>query len=513
VFRDYITVQPGERFAFDKVNESMRQDVHPPLSFYALHFVSSLFPNQFSKWFGLAVNLVCYGLTIWCLYGLALRVFGTTARALFATAVWAFSLGAIDTVMYIRMYCPLTLFSVAAAYFLVRYDRGEGRKYLPLVYLSFILGGMTDYIYWIFGFFLTAAFVLMRWRRWRVAAGFAGTALAAFLSACAILPITITQFIKKDSFSRQVGDSLGVGRTLSRLLDVPFVFNRLLDNFAEQTFFMPAAVMVWLLAAGCVAVVVGLLVLAVRREAAVAGAGTSYWGSVGAKIKSACQAAAERGALYVFVAALLTAYTLGAVFPDFQLWTVRAFFFLYPFASLAFAALVIWLYKRAGLNRYVLLGAMVLLAGREYFIVKSPFLFPGGYERINKKLDNANVILVLDSLESAGRIPSFCYPLSKAHSVYIMLVGGPDYRQELLEAVRTADKSRKLMVINTCGAPPASFGAMSVIGPELLLTHDQQLFAALQEKGYGMELKKKYANIFQCFSLYEVAKAGAAAGQ
>ena len=57
-FSEYVSVQDGERFAYDKVFYNNSLDAHPPLHYCVIHTVSSLFPNQFSKWIGLFVNLL-----------------------------------------------------------------------------------------------------------------------------------------------------------------------------------------------------------------------------------------------------------------------------------------------------------------------------------------------------------------------------------------------------------------------------------------------------------------------
>ena len=51
-------VLPGERFHFGTVKLVQSWDVHPPLWYYLLHFACSLSAGVFSKWQGLAVNIV-----------------------------------------------------------------------------------------------------------------------------------------------------------------------------------------------------------------------------------------------------------------------------------------------------------------------------------------------------------------------------------------------------------------------------------------------------------------------
>ena len=50
-------VQKGEEFRFGLVKEMQSFDVHPPLYYYVLHGVCSLFPGVFTKWTGLGINI------------------------------------------------------------------------------------------------------------------------------------------------------------------------------------------------------------------------------------------------------------------------------------------------------------------------------------------------------------------------------------------------------------------------------------------------------------------------
>ena len=57
-YKSFITVQDGEKFAYDKVYYNNSLDCHPPLYYWVIHTVCSFFPDQFSKWFGLVVNIL-----------------------------------------------------------------------------------------------------------------------------------------------------------------------------------------------------------------------------------------------------------------------------------------------------------------------------------------------------------------------------------------------------------------------------------------------------------------------
>ena len=62
----------NDRVAAGSVSYTQTRDVHPPLYYWLLNFVSSLVPGHFSMWIGLALNYVLYMLTLVLLYKLAM---------------------------------------------------------------------------------------------------------------------------------------------------------------------------------------------------------------------------------------------------------------------------------------------------------------------------------------------------------------------------------------------------------------------------------------------------------
>ena len=58
-FMSYVAVQEGQRFDYASVYYNQTQDVHPPVFYFLLHTVCSLFPGSFTKWTGLGLILRC----------------------------------------------------------------------------------------------------------------------------------------------------------------------------------------------------------------------------------------------------------------------------------------------------------------------------------------------------------------------------------------------------------------------------------------------------------------------
>ena len=81
-FHNALTVQPGQRMDFASVAYNQGEDVHPPLYYYIIHFLSSLKTDFFSKWIGLAPNLVFFAITLVLTFLLAREVTGDRLKAL-----------------------------------------------------------------------------------------------------------------------------------------------------------------------------------------------------------------------------------------------------------------------------------------------------------------------------------------------------------------------------------------------------------------------------------------------
>lgn len=100
----YVMVAENERFDYATVYYNQTQDVHPPLYYFFLHTVCSLFPGSFTKWTGIGLNFVFLGCTLTAMYALALELLHDSKKALFACALYVFNRQAVTHFMLIRMY-------------------------------------------------------------------------------------------------------------------------------------------------------------------------------------------------------------------------------------------------------------------------------------------------------------------------------------------------------------------------------------------------------------------------
>ena len=151
----------GESLNIGVVKQNQSFDVHPPLYYYLLRIVCYMSKNTFSKWQGLAINLIFYLLCLILLWKIA-DVLGRENRlvSLFTIILFMLSPGYLSTVTFIRMYVMLTAECFALLLLTmkaVRDDKWNLKVYILTGLLSFA-GFMTHYYFVIFLFF-TAAFI------------------------------------------------------------------------------------------------------------------------------------------------------------------------------------------------------------------------------------------------------------------------------------------------------------------------------------------------------------------
>lgn len=186
-YRNEFVVLPEERFQYGLVKEVQSWDVHPPMYYWVFHTVASLVPGVFSKWIGLSVNLFFHGINLILLTYLSYLAAGRAGRLpLLVMFVYGFSPAAMSGVVFIRMYEMLTTFVLLCAVLHVRAvlrsaeadsreDNGtqanaEDRNRLSVKILLVMaavtyVGFLTQYYYFIFLFFMAAAFCV--WMLWR----------------------------------------------------------------------------------------------------------------------------------------------------------------------------------------------------------------------------------------------------------------------------------------------------------------------------------------------------------
>ncbi len=162
--KDEFMVLKGQGFNYSTVKLMQTYDVHPPFYYYILHTVCSLTPGVFSKWQGLAVNLLFYVLCS-IMMMLICQELGMSRTAVAATILlYGFSPAILSGVMFIRMYVLLTFLCMLTLYVHLRVMR-EQKNYWPVLFVLSFLGSQTHYYFIVFLFFTAAYMSIYIWVR------------------------------------------------------------------------------------------------------------------------------------------------------------------------------------------------------------------------------------------------------------------------------------------------------------------------------------------------------------
>ena len=135
----YVETHDETQFRYDSVYYNQSQDVHPPLYYYFLHTICSFFPDQFSKWFGIGLNIACYLVVNILIYCTSRRYFKEERMSYIPVLFYGFSIAAASTVMLIRMYMLMTMFAMLLLYVHTAYIFKEeilSRKSLALCVIT-----------------------------------------------------------------------------------------------------------------------------------------------------------------------------------------------------------------------------------------------------------------------------------------------------------------------------------------------------------------------------------------
>lgn len=239
-YRNEFVVLPGQGFQYGLVKLVQSWDVHPPVYYWVFHTAASLVPGVFSKWIGLAVNLVLWGINIVLLAYLTYRVSGRSERmALLVTLFYGLTPAAMSGVVFIRMYEMLTTFVLLCAILHVRaVEHMLAGKWVKLPVLRCLvpmaavtyLGFLTQYYYFIFLFYLAAAFgVWMLWRERKLGncVRYGVSQAVAFVLAYLTYPACLGQMFRGQRGAQATENFFDLSNTLERLA---FFFG-LLDEY------------------------------------------------------------------------------------------------------------------------------------------------------------------------------------------------------------------------------------------------------------------------------------------
>ncbi|WP_155828750.1 ArnT family glycosyltransferase [Butyrivibrio sp. XPD2006] len=158
-FETFVKVKDNTRFNPVNVYKNQVQDVHPPLYYFLINTVCSIFPDTYSKWYGIAVNLLWLIPIIVLLYKLGKKITSSPVAAFGIAAAYGTTIIFMDTMLFIRMYVQFTFFVIAISYLIKRYwDEHLDKRFCIELSLILIFGMLTHYYFLIYFFGLLVIF-------------------------------------------------------------------------------------------------------------------------------------------------------------------------------------------------------------------------------------------------------------------------------------------------------------------------------------------------------------------
>lgn len=130
IFRNYVQCTTEDDFNLASVYFNVKDDNHPPLHFMLLHLMCSVFKGDMNPWTGCVINLAAVAGVLWLLGAIGDMLFQSRYSTYACMILYGFSVGAVATTIWIRMYALLTLWTVWNLYLHLRkYVGAEGDSF------------------------------------------------------------------------------------------------------------------------------------------------------------------------------------------------------------------------------------------------------------------------------------------------------------------------------------------------------------------------------------------------
>lgn len=345
-YKEALTVQPGERFAYDKVYIYEVHDTHPPLYYALVHTICSLFANKFSWWFAFSINIAFYIGTLILMFALAKKFGMNDTAAILVVLFWGLSGSGVNDVCYLRMYMMLTFFMVAITYVHLLLDKHFCAKYLVLLIVLDVLGFLTQHYAYIYVFFLTLIHVLYLFLKRRFKHGFllGFSALGSVGLGVAIFPAVIHHIFSGMYTNATFGEHKSyfnavintVGLILNSYTGWPRYFNRM-DRQLPHMF---VHIVKYAIIIGIPLHLIWMLVKAIRSDdkgsdSKVKSICGGFFKNEISLIKRLIHKMGNAGSWIVLFASLLSALLITHISPtNMGVFTVRYLFLVMPLFSL-----------------------------------------------------------------------------------------------------------------------------------------------------------------------------------
>ena len=162
---EYLTIGKYDVFNYFSVYYNQARDVHPPLFYFLVHFVSTIFYGTFSKYIIFSINLLFFIGTLLVINKI-MKSLNKEKLGIPTMILYGGSIGCISTVVFQRMYMMLTFFSILYLYLTIKFiqDDFKVEKKYPWI-LTILFGFLTQYyfcIYIVLVFILLAIYLIIK---------------------------------------------------------------------------------------------------------------------------------------------------------------------------------------------------------------------------------------------------------------------------------------------------------------------------------------------------------------
>ena len=232
---DYLAIQQEDIFNYFSVYYNQSRDVHPPLFYFLVHFTSTLFYNQFSKYIIFALNLLFFIGTLITIKKIMDKL-NHKELTIPTMILYGASMGAISTVMFQRMYMMLTFFSVLYLYYIIKFIKDDFKiKDKFFFVLTIICGFLTQYyfcIYIVLIFLILAIYLLVN-KQFKKCWNFFKPHILA-----AIIGILFYPFCIEDIFFSYRGIGSTDNKTNTFLENLQYYSEQIINLFSLQNIFI-----------------------------------------------------------------------------------------------------------------------------------------------------------------------------------------------------------------------------------------------------------------------------------
>ena len=232
---DYLAIQQEDIFNYFSVYYNQSRDVHPPLFYFLVHFTSTLFYNQFSKYIIFALNLLFFIGTLITIKKIMDKL-NHKELTIPTMILYGASMGAISTVMFQRMYMMLTFFSLLYLYYIIKFIKDDFKiKDKFFFVLTIICGFLTQYyfcIYIVLIFLILAIYLLIN-KQFKKCWNFFKPHILA-----AIIGILFYPFCIEDIFFSYRGIGSTDNKTNTFLENLQYYGEQIINLFSLQNIFI-----------------------------------------------------------------------------------------------------------------------------------------------------------------------------------------------------------------------------------------------------------------------------------